>query len=99
MASIPGLSGLQTQPEVQDHSAQCAGQCGTVSAALTNSCATAGTTDVSWSSSCRWAKQITLSRQRFTTNDYQCQYTIYMIDSYNRTVVLLTIGIYIYHQI
>jgi hypothetical protein len=75
MTSIPGLSSLQTQPEVQDHSKKHVGQCDTVSDSLRDTCATEGTANVSWSSSCEHAKQITLGQQQSTGCNYQCQHT------------------------
>lgn len=75
MTSVPGLSSLQTQPEVQGHSEKHVGQCDTVSAALTDTCAAEDTANVSWSSSCKCAKQITLGQQKSTACNYPCQYT------------------------
>jgi hypothetical protein len=71
---IPGLSSLQTQPEVQVHSEKCAGQSYTVSVALTDSCATEDRVDVSLSSSCQHGNEITVGHQQST--ECNCQFYV-----------------------
>jgi len=74
MISIPGLSNLQIQPEVQGHSEKRAGRWDTVSVALTDSYATEDRVDVSWSSSCQHGNQITVGHQQSTGRN--CQFYV-----------------------